>query len=93
MTAPVIKKHAIRFLHHGNSRTYVLNATDTIDAICAALDLLECDVPAITDCQGLAVIAKPWPEGAHLALEGDGPVIDLTRTPLTLVDSTEQVAA
>lgn len=93
MSTPAIKKHAVRFIHQGKSRSYVLNATDTIDAICAALDLLECDAPAITQCQGLAVIAKPYPEGAHLALEGDGPVIDLTRTPLTLVDSTEQVAA
>ena len=30
---------------------------------------------------GMAVIAKTYPEGAALALEGDGPIIDTTRQP------------
>ncbi len=74
-----LKKVAIRFIHQGNSRTYIVEALDTVDAICNALDLLEADVPDITSCIGLAVVAKAWPEGAHLATEGDGPLIDTTR--------------
>ena len=74
-----LKKVAIRFIHQGNSRTYIVEALDTVDAICTALDLLECDVPDITSAIGLAVVAKAWPEGAHLALEGSGPLIDTTR--------------
>lgn len=74
-----LTKTAVRFIHAGQSRTYVLNALGTIDAICDALDHLEADVPDITSAIGLAVIAKAWPEGAHLALEGDGPIIDTTR--------------
>lgn len=75
----MLKKYAVRFIHGNLSRTYILNDISTLDAICTALDLLETDVPAIGDCLGLAIIAKPWPEGAHLACEGDGPVIDTTR--------------
>jgi hypothetical protein len=78
----MLKKHAVRFIHNGNSRTYVVTATDTIDAICMSLDLLEVDVPEITQCIGLAVVAKPYPEGAALASEGIGPIIDTTKPRL-----------
>lgn len=75
----MIKKHAVRFIHNGKSRTYILMALGTVDAICNALDLLECDVPEIENAIGLAVISKAYPEGAHLADEGQGPLIDTTR--------------
>lgn len=75
----MLEKHAVRFIHASQSRTYVLYALGTVDAICSALDMLECDVPGIESAVGLAVIAKVFPEGAHLALEGNGPVIDTTR--------------
>lgn len=75
----MLKKHAVRFIYLGKSRTYVLNALGTVDAICTALDLLECDVPGIENTIGLCLIAKAYPEGAHLADEGDGPLIDTTR--------------
>jgi hypothetical protein len=85
----MLKKHAVRFIHNGQSRTYILNDLGTSDAICTALDLLECDVPDIKLVLGLAVIAKAYPEGAHLADEGEGPVIDTTRAPLRLVPESE----
>ncbi len=75
----MLKKYAIRFIHGGRSRTYVLQDVGTVDAICTALDLLELDVPGISMTAGLCVVAKAWPEGAHLAEEGDGPVLDTTR--------------
>lgn len=81
-------KTAVRFIHQGNSRTYIVEALDTVEAICNALDLLECDIPDITAIIGLAVVAKAYPEGAHLALEGDGPVIDTTRR-LQVVQSSD----
>ena len=79
-----LKKHAVRFIHHGKSRTYIVNALGTIDAICTALDLLECDVPDIESAIGLAVVSKAYPEGAHLADEGVGPLIDTTRVPAAM---------
>lgn len=88
-----MQKHAVRFIHNGQSRTYILHDVGTVDAICTALDHLEADVAGITSVIGLAVIAKAWPEGAHLACEGDGPIIDLTRAPLRVVDADERVAA
>lgn len=81
----MLKKYAVRFIHNGKSRTYVLNDIGSIDAICTAMDYLEADVPDIKDCIGLCLIAKAWPEGATLALEGDGPIIDTTRQALALV--------
>ncbi len=87
MTSSPLKKHAVRFIYGGKSRTYVLNALGTVDAICTALDLLECDVPGIDNAIGLCLIAKAYPEGAHLACEGDGPLIDTTRVPLRVVES------
>lgn len=85
---PEITKHSVRIIYRGQSRTYVLNALDTVDAICNALDLLECDVPAIGAALGLAIIAKPWPDGAHLADEGCGPLIDTTRkSPVPLLEA------
>jgi hypothetical protein len=91
----MLRKHAVRFIHQGNSRTYIVNALGTLDAICCALDLLECDVPAIENAIGLAVVSKAYPEGAHLAGEGEGPVIDTTRAPLRVVesDAVDRVAA
>ncbi len=90
----MLKKIAVRFIHNGKSRTYIVNAPTSIDGIIQALDLLECDVPEIVDAIGLAMIAKTYPEGAHLADEGDGPVIDTTRNlrPLPPREA-EQVAA
>lgn len=85
----MLKKYAIRFILNGNSRTYVLQDVGSSDAICTALDLLESDVPGINDVRGLAVIAKAWPEGACLALEGEGPVIDTTRASVHLVAERE----
>jgi len=89
-----LNKHAVRIIHQGQSRTYILNAIDTVDAICSALDLLECDIPSIGAALGLAIIAKPYPEGAHLALEGDGPIIDATRiTAIEQAREDERIAA
>ena len=45
------------------------------------------------DAPGLCLIAKAWPEGAHLADEGEGPVIDTTRGLLALVPALETDAA
>lgn len=78
----MLKKHAIRFIHAGSSRTYVVMDLSVCDAICTAIDLLEADIPEMSSAIGLAVIAKPYPEGAHLADEGEGPVIDTTRLHL-----------
>lgn len=91
----MLKKHAVRFIHQSRSRTYIINALGTVDAICTALDLLECDVPDLESVIGLAVVSKAYPEGAHLACEGEGPVIDTTRAPLRVVESElpERVAA
>jgi hypothetical protein len=75
----MLKKYAIRFILAGSARTYVVQDVGSVDAICTALDLLEIDVPGITQVCGLCVIAKAWPEGEHLAAEGEGPVIDTTR--------------
>jgi hypothetical protein len=80
-----VKKYAIRFILNGKSRTYIVDDVGSSDAICTALDLLECDVPGIGDVRGLCVIAKAYPEGAYLAGEGEGPIIDTTRQPLRLV--------
>lgn len=91
----MLKKHAVRFIHNGKSRTYIVMDVGTVAAICTALDLLEVDVPEIDQCIGLAVISKAWPEGAHLACEGDGPIIDTTR-PMrvpALVEQDERAAA
>jgi hypothetical protein len=93
MAITPIKKHAVRIIHAGKSRSYILYALDTIDAICSALDLLEDDVPCITACMGLAIISKPFPEGAHLADEGEGPVIDMTRLRVVPDAATEDLAA
>jgi len=93
MALTEVKKHAVRIIHAGKSRSYILFALDTVDAICAALDMLECDVPDISLCMGLAIISKPYPEGAALAMEGDGPVIDTTRMPVATPGNVEQVAA
>lgn len=41
MALTEVKKHAVRVIHAGKSRSYILFALDTVDAICAALDLLE----------------------------------------------------
>ena len=81
----MLKKHAVRFIHNGKSRTYIVMDVGTVAAICTALDLLEIDVPEIESAIGLAVISKAWPEGAHLACEGEGPVIDTTRPVLVPV--------
>lgn len=91
----MLNKYAVRFILGGKSRTYIVNALGTIDAICSSLDLLECDVPNIDMTRGLAVIAKPYPEGAFLATEGDGPIIDTTRPVLVpvFVADDERVAA
>lgn len=93
MAITEVKKHAVRIIHNGRSRSYILFALDTVDAICAALDLLECDVPDISHCLGLAIISKPYPEGAALAMEGDGPIIDMTRATVATPGNLEQVAA
>lgn len=91
----MLKKHAVRFIHAGKSRTYIVNDVGTVAAICTALDLLEVDVPEIDHCIGLAVISKAYPEGAHLACEGDGPIIDTTRPVLVpvFVAAEDRVAA
>lgn len=76
-----MNKYAVRFILNGRSRTYVLMDVGSSDAICSALDLLEADVPQIGTACGLAVIVKAWPEGAYLAVEGEGPIIDTTKAP------------
>jgi hypothetical protein len=75
----MLKKHAVRFIHAGSSRTYIVNDLGVCDAICTALDLLEADIPEMASAIGLAVIGKAYPDGGHLADEGEGPVIDTTR--------------
>lgn len=74
-------KYAVRFILLGRSRTYVVADAHTIDAIIQALDLLECDIPEMADAPGLAMVAKAWPDGAYLADEGQGVLIDTTRRP------------
>ena len=75
----MLKKYAVRFILAGQARTYVLTDIGSVDAITTALDLLEVDLPGITLVNGLCVIVKAWPEGAYLAAEGEGPVLDTTR--------------
>ena len=82
----MLKKYAVRFILFGNSRTYIVQDYHSVDAVIQALDLLEADMPEMVDFIGLAMIAKAYPEGAHLADEGDGPLIDTTRQPLRLVE-------
>jgi hypothetical protein len=90
----MLKKYAIRFILAGQARTYVLMDLGSVEAICSALDLLECDLPGITQVAGLCVIAKAYPEGAHLAAEGEGPVTDTTRgLHAVKADVDERVAA
>lgn len=72
----MLKKYAIRFIVNGSSRTYIVADLGTPDAICQAIDHLEADVPGVMEARGMAIIAKPWPEGAHLAVEGEGPIIN-----------------
>ena len=81
----MVKKYAIRFILFGRSRTYIVQDLHTVDAIIQALELLETDVPEMADAQGLCMIAKAWPEGAYLADEGEGPLIDTTKAPLVLL--------
>lgn len=71
-----MKKYAVRFIINGSSRTYIVADLGTPDAICQAIDHLESDVPELLEARGLAIIAKPYPEGEHLACEGEGPVIN-----------------
>ncbi len=76
----MLKKYAVRFIIDGSQvRTYIVDDLGTPDAICTALDLLECDVPNILEARGLAIIAKPWPEGSHLADPSQGVVRDATQ--------------
>jgi hypothetical protein len=76
----MLKKYAIRFILAGQARTYVLQDVGSVDAICTALDLLEIDLPGITQVNGLCVIVKAWAAGGDcLADEGEGPVLDTTR--------------
>lgn len=82
----MLRKYAIRIILFGASRTYIVQDEHSIDAIIQALDLLEGDVPEMVDAPGLCLVAKTWPEGAHLALEGDGPVIDTTRPVVHLIE-------
>lgn len=94
MALTEVKKHAVRIIHQGKSRSYILYALDSIDAVCSALDFLEVDVPGISAAGGLAIVAKSYPEGAHLADEGDGPVIDTTRPPFAeLLAESDKAAA
>lgn len=87
-------KYAVRFILFGAARTYIVQDDHTIDAIIQALDCLESDIPEMADAPGLCMIAKAWPEGAYLADEGEGPLIDTTRrAPLRMVADAERVAA
>lgn len=92
----MFKKYAVRFILAGQARTYVMQDLGSVDAISTALDLLECDLPGITQVNGLCVIVKAWPEGEYLAREGEGPVLDTTRglhaVPAAR-DAAERVAA
>ena len=92
----MLKKYAVRFILAGHARTYVLQDIGSVDAITTALDLLEIDLPGITLCNGLCVIVKAWPDGAYLADEDDGPVLDTTRglhAVATVPAEAERVAA
>lgn len=80
-----LNKYAVRFILSGSTRTYIVQDEHSIDAIIQSLELLEADRPDIVDCVGLAMIAKAWPAGAHLADESSGALIDTTRR-LRLVD-------
>jgi hypothetical protein len=83
---PELKKFAVRFIHNGAIRTYLVEDVATPDAICTAIDLLEQDIPEIFEARGLSVIAKAWPDGAHLADAEHGPLIDaIRRRPAELV--------
>ena len=86
-------KYAIRFILFGRSRTYIVQDQHSVDAIIQALDLLECDIPEMVDAPGLCLIAKAYPEGAHLADEGDGPLIDTTRGIPEQLPEREAIAA
>lgn len=89
----MLTKYAIRFILFGRSRTYVVQDQHSVDAIIQALDLLECDIPEMADAPGLCLIAKAWPEGAALALEGDGPIINTTHGTPAQPTAREAIAA
>jgi hypothetical protein len=90
----MLRKYAVRFILFGKSRTYIVQDLHTIDAIIQALELLEADMPDMVDAPGLCMIAKVWPEGAYLADEGEGPLIDTTKAPLILLlDPVDEVMA
>lgn len=88
----MLRKYAVRFIICGQCRTYIVQDYHSIDAVIRALDLLECDLPDMTDFTGLAMIAKAYPEGAHLADEGQGPLIDTTRGTLKMVELEREAA-
>ena len=88
-----LTKFAVRFIHLGQSRTYIVMDIGKFDAICTALELMECDVPEAANSSGLALIVKAYPEGAHLAVEGDGPIIDTTRGTRAQLPEREAIAA
>lgn len=75
----MLRKYAVRFILFGQSRTYIVADDHSVDAIIQALDRLEADIPEMADAAGLCLIAKEYPEGAFLADEGEGPLIDTTR--------------
>lgn len=75
----MLKKYAVRFILFGRSRTYIVADEHSVDAIIQALDRLEADIPEMADAPGLCLVAKMYPEGAHLADEGEGVLIDTTR--------------
>jgi hypothetical protein len=88
----MVTKFAIRFILFGKSRTYIVADEHTVDAVIQALDRLEADIPEMADAAGLCLIAKMYPEGAHLADEGEGPLIDTTKA-LHLVRDPEPLPA
>ena len=88
----MFRKFAVRFILFGRSRTYIVADEHSVDAIIQALDRLEADIPEMADAAGLCLIAKAYPEGAHLADEGDGPLIDTTKALLHRVPDLEREA-
>ena len=89
----MLTKFAVRFIYHNCSRTYIINDIGKFDAIGTALELLEFDDQQAADSTGLALIVKAWPEGAYLADEGAGVVIDTTRIPVATPGNVELAAA
>jgi hypothetical protein len=58
----------VQVLFAGTSRVYDVRARNAADAICIALDLLECDMPGglLDGLPGISIVSKPAAEAGYM---------------------------